>query len=703
MREMTTPGVANSLWVRYGAALVSLVCVYLFDRILNPLVGPDHPFLLYFAAILLSGWIGGLGPAVLSTIVAAVAVTYSSLTPLHDFFGHTLSQYVRVTIFASEGLIIGAFCGQVHRGRRRLAQALAVPQSSITTQGIEERIRLARLEAEIGGLLTRSDDLQAILQGSVAALVSFAGAAFARIWTYNAAEQMLELQVSAGLYTHINGPHSRVPLGKFKIGLIASERKPHLTNSVIGDPRVSNPEWARKEHMTAFAGYPLLVGDQLYGVLAMFSREKMSAATLSALDLVSHAIALSIRRNSADQERSRLLRETQVAREAAEVANLAKDEFIAVVSHELRTPLNAILGWVRLLASGNVKPEDLTEAVAVIERNAMSQSRLIEDLLDVSRIISGKLRLNVRTVDLPGVVRDAVQTVQPAADVKAIRLETILDPDAAPVSGDADRLQQIVWNLVSNAVKFTPKSGRVQVRLARVNSHVELRVSDTGIGIDPAFLPHVFERFTQADSSSTRSHSGLGLGLGITRHLVELHGGSIAVFSDGENRGADFVVTLPIMILRSTGERPERAHPTVASGVPFQPSQTLQGVRVVAVDDDADARKLLAVVLTHSRAEVTVVATAAEAFEAVRRIRPDVLLSDIEMPSEDGYTLISRVRALAPDEGGNTPAAALTAYARVEDRTRALRAGFQQHLPKPVEPSELVAVVANLAGRAWRR
>ncbi len=419
---------------------------------------------------------------------------------------------------------------------------------------------------------------------------------------------------------------------------------------------------------------------------------------------MANTIALAIRQRMADADRDRLLHETRAARDAAEASTRAKDEFIATVSHELRTPLNAILGWARLLGSDGMDAELTREAVSVIERNALVQSRLIEDLLDVSRIISGKLRLNLRTVDLPDVVRAAVQSVMPAAEVKAMRVDTLLDPGAGPVSGDADRLQQVVWNLVSNAVKFTPKGGRVQVRLARVNSQVELTVSDTGQGIAAEFLPHVFERFTQADTTSTRQHSGLGLGLGITRHLVELHGGTVAVYSDGEGKGSTFVVSLPIMILHAApGILPERAHPTVPSatsgGTGFQQCDELAGVRVVAVDDDADARKLLSTVLTRCRAEVTVLASAAEALEAVRRIRPDVLLSDVEMPGEDGYSFIAKVRALPPEEGGQTPAAALTAYARMEDRTKALRAGFQMHVPKPVEPAELVAVVANLAAR----
>ncbi len=696
--------------VRYAVAVASVVVAIAAKLAFEPALGQDRPlFLVFFAAVLFSGWYGGMGPCLLATGSSAAVLILYFYTPRYSPFAHTTAQYISVGIFLLEGIVVSVVGGHNRRQQARLAAALAgssQPSKNLAAAPLEERVRLTRLEGEIGRVLTRHGSLHELLQGSAEALVAHAGAAFARVWTYNARTQTLELAVSAGMYTHLDGPHSRVPLGKFKIGLIASEKAPHLTNQVVGDPRVGDQEWAGREHMVAFAGYPLLVADELHGVLAMFSREKLSDATFSALALVANTIALAIRQRVADAERDRLLRETQAARDSAEASSRAKDEFIATVSHELRTPLNAILGWARLLGSDGMDAELTREAVGVIERNALVQSRLIEDLLDVSRIISGKLRLNLRTVDLPDVVRAAVQSVMPAAEVKAMRVDMLLDPGAGPVSGDADRLQQVVWNLVSNAVKFTPKGGRVQVRLARVNSQVELTVSDTGQGIAPEFLPRVFERFTQADTTSTRQHSGLGLGLGITRHLVELHGGTVAVYSDGEGKGATFVVSLPIIILHAAvaGISPERAHPTVPSptsaAAGFQQCDELEGVRVVAVDDDADARKLLGTVLTRCRATVTVVASAAEALEAVRRERPDVLLSDVEMPGEDGYSLIAKVRALPPEEGGQTPAAALTAYARLEDRTKALRAGFQMHVPKPVEPAELVAVVANLAARA---
>lgn len=384
-------------------------------------------------------------------------------------------------------------------------------------------------------------------------------------------------------------------------------------------------------------------------------------------------------------------------------ANRLKDEFLATVSHELRTPLNAMLGWATILRSKQLDEATMNRAIETIERNARAQNQLINDLLDVSRIITGKLRLNVRPVILVSVIEAAIDSIRPAAEAKNIRIQSLLDPAAGPVSGDPDRLQQIFWNLLSNAVKFTPKGGRVQIRLERINSHIEVTVSDTGQGISLEFLPYVFERLQQADSTTTRAHGGLGLGLAIVRHLVELHGGSVHATSAGEGTGATFMVNLPITIFRPEPKDIERVHPTVSDTAPLIDALKLDGLKVLIVDDEADAQMLLATLLRQSGAVVATVASAREALAVITQgpidQRPDILVSDIGMPGEDGYMLIRQVRALAPEQGGRIPAIALTAYARTEDRIKALASGFQSHVPKPVEPAEFITVVANLTGR----
>ncbi len=390
------------------------------------------------------------------------------------------------------------------------------------------------------------------------------------------------------------------------------------------------------------------------------------------------------------------------ARKEAELANRAKDEFLATLSHELRTPLNAILGWSQILNDGELDAESQQRARDIIQRNAKVQSQLIEDILDVSRIISGKLKLEVRPIELSAVVEAAAESVLPAAKAKDIRVQRVLDYGSSLISGDPDRLQQVVWNLLSNAIKFTPKGGRVQIRLERVNSYIEIIVTDTGMGIPATLLPHVFDRFRQADSTSTRQYGGLGLGLAIVRHLVEMHGGTVEVESAGEGLGSTFTVKLPLIAVRSADLSPEkerREHPTGDRKVPFGYSSELEGVRILVVDDEEDSRMLVATVLEKCGAIVTAVGSAAEAFSKLQEQRPDVLLSDLGMPGEDGYSLIKKVRALSPEQGGQTPAAALTAFARLEDRMKVLRSGFQIHLPKPVEPAELIAVVANLSDR----
>jgi hypothetical protein len=397
-------------------------------------------------------------------------------------------------------------------------------------------------------------------------------------------------------------------------------------------------------------------------------------------------------------EREHILQSEQAARVESERAGRIKDEFLATLSHEIRTPLNAILGWASMLRSGQFGAIDRAQGLEAIERNARVQVQMIDDLLDMSRIVSGKLRLDVQRIDLAEVMRAACETVAPAAAAKDIRVQLVLDSRAGPVSGDPARLQQVFWNLLSNAIKFTPKGGRVQVLLERVDSHLEASVIDTGEGIDPAFLPHVFDRFRQADASTTRTHGGLGLGLAIVKQVVELHGGAIRANSPGRGHGATFVVSLPLTILHAeTAPQPPRRHPTAAAEpMTVDGGVQIAGVRVLIVDDEADARALLRRVFEEREAVVSTAATATEALSLLQAELPDVLISDIGMPDEDGYSLIRRVRALPAQSGGRTPAIALTAYARAEDRVRAVVAGFQHHLSKPIEPVELIVTVASL-------
>ena len=402
-------------------------------------------------------------------------------------------------------------------------------------------------------------------------------------------------------------------------------------------------------------------------------------------------------RKRAEAEREHLLEAERAARAEAERVSVMKDQFLATVSHELRTPLNAILGWSQVLRARGYSDQDLVDGLEVIERNTRVQTQLIEDLLDMSRIISGKIRLDVQQVDLPEVIKSAVASVQHSADARGIRLAVVLDPLAGPVRGDPSRLQQCFWNLLTNAIKFTPRNGRVQVSLQRVNSHVEVSVSDNGQGIKPEFLPHIFERFRQGDASTTRRHGGLGLGLSIVKHLIELHGGRISAKSAGEGQGATFAIDLPIMVIHPE-DATQRMHGGTDQYAPVdQPS--LEGIKVLAVDDEPDARTLIKRVLEDCGAKVVLAGSASEGLELLTRERPDMILSDIGMPGHDGYDFIRKVRALGPERGGRTPAAALTAFARAEDRTRALRAGYQTHVSKPVEPAELTAVVASLANR----
>jgi len=901
--------------------------------------------------------------------------------------------------------------------RQRAEQELvqAKERAEALAAELKSAMRGAQLGASVGRIFTGSAPKADQLRACTDAIVAHLDAAFARIWTVSPDGKVLELQASAGLYTHIDGPHARVPVGAFKIGLIAEERLPHLTNDVQHDPRVSDRGWAVREGLVGFAGYPLLVQDELVGVVAMFSRTPLAADTLAALASVADTIAISIRRGRAealrteaerarvdllareqlarasltttlksigdaviatdtcarvtfmnpvaealtgwsaqdamgkplrsvfrivnegtrkevespaervlregvivglanhtvlltrdgadlpiddsgapirdddgaisgvvlvfrdvtarkveaerreflaeagpalatvlnarstlatlarvavpkladwcaidmlgedartieqvavahvdpakvalaeelrrrfpvspeatsglpkvlrtgvselypdvrdellvagavDADHLRLLRELRLrsvmivplsargrilgamtfvlsgagrqyaaddvrfaeelarraaiavdnarlyeseqnARRNADIANRAKDDFLATVSHELRTPLNAMLGWTRILRSGDLTKEKQNRALETIERNAVTQAQLIEDLLDVSRIISGKLRLDVQSVEITHIVEHAIEALRLASEAKSVRIVTTLDENAGPIMGDPHRIQQVVWNLLSNAIKFTPKGGRVHLAVERVDSSLKLTVTDTGRGIAPEFLPQVFERFKQADGATTRAYGGLGLGLAISRHIVELHGGSIHVESKGEGLGTTFTVLVPVSPLRQE-TRGTASRLTVSGGIePFEGRPELRGLKVLIVDDDDDARGLLVAVLESCGSVVTPAGSAAEAMEKFCADRPDILISDIGMPGEDGYALIRKVRALGYEAGGNVPAAALTAYARAEDRRKALDAGYMMHIPKPVEPAELVAVIANLTRFAVR-
>ena len=442
--------------------------------------------------------------------------------------------------------------------------------------------------------------------------------------------------------------------------------------------------------MKSAMAVPMVVQGRTLGAISFIAAEsgrRYSAEDLSLAEDLAHRAALAV-------DNARLYQDAQEA-------NRVKDEFLATLSHELRTPLTAVIGWTQLLTSGQLDEAATARALQTIQRNARAQSQIIEDILDVSRIISGKLRLDPRPVEIVPVIEAAMDAVRPAASAKAIQLQPAFDPEVNLVPCDPHRMQQVVWNLLSNAVKFTPPGGRVSIQLGRAGANAQVRVSDTGPGISPEFLPYVFDRFRQADGSTTRTHGGLGLGLAIVRHLVELHGGTVQAESDGIGHGATFTVNLPLSQKAFAPSIDEAATTlqTNASKPEDDGAPSLQGLSVLVVDDEPDTLDYVAVTLRERGAEVTAASSVTEAMAALERLRPDVLVADIAMPGEDGYALIRRVRALDPSRGGNVPAAALTAYASSEDRMRVLLSGFQIHLPKPIEPAELAAVVASLAGR----
>jgi PAS domain S-box-containing protein len=597
-----------------------------------PLLRERLTFFAFWPLIFLASWLGGVGPGLMTTALSALAVLYF-LSPS----GSLLASGGDVRLTLGVFLVAGAFGALVARWRERSERAV---------RASNERFQ------------------------------SLADSAPVLIWMAGV----------DGKCAYVNRSWLR-----FTGGSVEQQ----LGDGWMDALHLEDRERAQTVYREAFAarrpfemGYRLRREDGEY-------REVMDRG-MPRFD-ASGAFVGFVRSIVDVSEQRAALREAEEARRYAEAASRAKDAFLATVSHELRTPLSPILSWAGLLRGGGLSEEQRNRAAEVIERSARTQAQLVEDLLDVSRIVAGKLRLHVQPVALAGIVESAVETIRPAAAARSIRLQVVLDSAPAYVAGDPDRLQQIVWNLLSNAVKFTPKGGRVHVVLERVNSHVEITISDTGQGIPTESLPHLFERFWQADPSTSRRHGGLGLGLAIVRHLAELHGGTVTADSAGEAQGSTFTLKLPLLpLLRGAGEEEARRHPTIRDSRAAPSPIRLDGLRVLVVDDEMDSTEVVRVLLQQCGAEVRIASSAVEALETLDQWIPDVLVSDIGMPGEDGYALLARVRRRS-DSAQGLPVVALTAFAAIEDRVKLLSAGFQLHVAKPADPEELTTAIAAAA------
>ena len=602
--------------------------------------------------------------------------------------------------------------------RQRAEQELVQAKEALElkTQELREETRVLELLNKTGSALASTLDLRTLVQTVTDAATQLSGARYGAFF-YNTTNAQGD---SYQLYSLSGAPREAFerfghPRATALFGATFRGEGPVRCDDVLLEPRYGKMEPHRgmpNGHLPVRSYLAVAVvsrsgevigglffGHPEVGIFDDRSERIIAAVAAQAAVAIDNARLYEAAQKAAE-ERKRLLDSERSARAAVERMSDMKDLFLANLSHELRTPLNAIVGWSQVLRRGSRDESDLLKGLETIERNARMQAQLIEDLLDMNRIASGKVRLDVQPIEPASFIEAAIETVRPAADAKGIGLEKLLDPAAGPISGDPNRLQQVVWNLLSNAIKFTSKGGKVQVLLERVNSHIEISVADTGIGIAPEFLAHVFERFRQADSSTARRYGGLGLGLSIVKQLVELHGGTVRAESPGEERGATFTVTLPLTVVHRPAYAEERLHPKAPSPISTDfKALNLSGIKVLVVDDEADARDLIKRVLTDCKAEVFTASTAGEAVLLVETEKPHILVSDIGMPEVDGFELLRRVRALGHARGGRIPAIALTAFARTEDRTRALRAGFLVHVAKPVEPSELVATVATIAGR----
>ena len=735
------------LLLRYGFAVLCAAAGVAVRMSLGSLWGMSYPYLIFHPAVLLSAWVGGLGPGLITTGLCALAAAFFWIPPIYSVLVGSTADRVAILTFIGIGLAISVLSELFHR-RQRAARAIVesiddgfmVLDRRWRYRYVNDRVaRLARrrpkdllarpiwtIFPELVGTTFETEASRAIETAATCRFQFFHPAlgGWADIQMYASAEGL-------AVYFRDIAPQRAAEVASSRLAaIVASSDDAIVSKDLNGIIMSWNPAAERMFGYTAAEA----IGQSITMIIPPERRpeEDLVLSRIRNGQSVEHFETLRVRKNgekvdvsltispvrgaggqilgaskiarditarkAIERERAELLARERAARAEAEAANRAKDDFLTTLSHELRTPLNAVYGWAAILKNGQVDEATRAKAIDTIMRNSNSQVQLIDDLLDIGRITSGKLRLDVQSVDLSPVIQAALEAVRPAALAKSIQIEASLDPAAGPITGDPSRLQQVVWNLLSNAVKFTPVGGRVETTLRQARPHVEIVIRDTGAGIAPDLLPHVFERFRQGDSSSTRQHSGIGLGLALVKHLVELHGGSAAAESGGAGQGATFTVQLPLSVALVPAGTTAWS-PAAVEAPATSPLVRLDGLRVLAIDDDADALNLIATILGRAGATVDLCSTAAQGFEMLAAKPPDVLISDIEMPGEDGYSLIRRVRALEPDQGGRTPAIALTAYGRREDRLHAISAGFSMHVPKPVDPVELTTLVAGLALR----
>lgn len=630
---------SNMLAAYIGAIVLTGIALGI-RLLLRPWVGDKVPFAIFYTAIAFIAWRGSVGPALFSLVLGALAAIYFVIPPPFEWKVPNVDvRWSLAVYFFTGGVMI--LLGTAHRR--------AESRTHVTQRRVLDR------EQALEGLLSRMSDGFVIYDND---------------WRF----------------VYANDQAVRM----------SHRKREELIGRNVWDLFPENVNTDGHRHLMR------CMRDQVpvqYEVFVPRLQRWIEVRAFPSPDGVSLFAADISERKQGEAQREQLLANERSARSDAERASRMKDEFLATVSHELRTPLNAILGWAQLLRSPDPPPQDIRQGLDTMERNARLQAQLIDDLLDMSRINSGGMRLDVQQIDLAEVVKNSIESVRLAAQAREIPITLSPAANLPPLAGDAARLQQVVWNLLSNAIKFTPRGGQVNVTIQAVDDEIHLAVSDNGIGIQPHFMNHLFERFRQADASTTRRHGGLGLGLAIARHLVELHGGSLSAASDGEGKGATFTVRLPVG--PAISRLPVAAAPMIAASPAAKPddSLSLSGVKVLVVDDEADAREMLIRLLGRFNAEVRAAGSAAEAMDQIRTESPDVLVSDIGMPEEDGYTFLKRLRGLPAAQGGAIPAVALTAFARAEDRTRAILCGYQAHLAKPVETLELVAHIAALAGR----